>query len=92
MDQINRVITGLLNALESLFRLVLAGFGEAEAWLRAQLTLLGVPRQLGTVILVAAALALALIVWRAFGGLIRALLVLFLVLLLLHLLMPALHA
>jgi hypothetical protein len=92
MDQVNRAITGLLNALESLFRLVLAGFTGLEAWLRTQLVALGVPPRMETVILIAAAVALVLIALRAFGGLIRVLLVLFFVLLLLHLLLPALHA
>ncbi|MBV9655515.1 MAG: hypothetical protein JOZ42_13235 [Acetobacteraceae bacterium] len=92
MDQVNRAVTAGLNALRSLFDLVLAGFTALENWLRTQLVTLGVPRQMVTVLLITAAIVLVLIVLRAFGGLIRVLIVLFLLLLLLHLMLPALHA
>jgi len=90
MDALTHAIRALLQLLIELGSLILAGIVAIELWLRAQLTLLGLPASIQTVLLVALAAALILAALRLFGGLIRVAVVLILLLVAIHVLLPVL--
>ncbi len=92
MHQLDHAITALLALFRAASDVVLAGLAAVEQWLRVQLTGLGVAPGLQTAIMLAAAVVLAVLVLRVFGGVIRILLIVFLILLALHVLLPLAHA
>ncbi len=91
MDAVTHAIHALLQLLIEIGSLILAGILAIELWLRAQLTLLGVPPAIQTVLLVALAAVLILAALRLFGGLIRVAVVLILLLVVIHVLLPVLQ-
>jgi hypothetical protein len=88
MEQVDQAITKLLALIRSLVNLVLGGLAAIEVWLRGQLTGLGVASPIQTIILIAVAVLLIAATLRLFGGVLRAVVVIFLVLLALHALIP----
>jgi len=90
VDQFNQTINSLLALLIRLGDLIVTGLKEGEVWLRGQLAALGVPSELQTVIMLALAALLVLGVVRMFGGLIRLLVVLILLLVAARVLLPVL--
>ena len=88
MQRIDQAITTLLALIKSLVDLVLSGLAAIEVWLRGQLAGLGVAPPIQTIILIAVAVVLIAITLRLFGGVLRAVVVIFLVLLALHALIP----
>lgn len=92
MEKVDQAINALLALFASAADAVLAGLAAVEQWLRAQLTGLGVAPQIQTVIMIAVAILLLLLVLRVFGGIIRVVLVVFLILLALHVVLPLAHA
>ena len=92
MHQVDNAINSLLLLFRSATNAVLAGLAAVEQWLRVQLTGLGIAPTIQTVIMLAVAVLLILLVLRVFGGVIRVLLVVFLILLALHVVLPLAHA
>jgi len=92
MKKVDQAINALLALFASAADAVLAGLAAIEQWLRTQLTGLGVAPQIQTVIMIAVAILLLLLVLRVFGGIIRVVLVVFLILLALHVVLPLAHA
>jgi hypothetical protein len=90
LDRVNQAITELLALIRSLVDLILGGLAAIETWLRGQLAGLGVAGPIQTIILLAVALLLIVAALRLFGGVLRAIVVIFLILLALHALMPVL--
>jgi len=88
MQRIDQAITTLLALIRSLVDLVLSGLAAIEVWLRGQLAGLGVAPPIQTIILIAIAVVLIAVTLRLFGGVLRAVVVIFLVLLALHALIP----
>jgi hypothetical protein len=88
VDAFTRAISTLLQLLIQIGDLILAGIVAVELWLRAQLSLLGLPPAIQTVLLIALAVVLILAALRLFGGLIRVALVLVLLLIIIHVLLP----
>lgn len=88
MERVDQAITKLLALIKSLVDLVLGALAAIEVWLRAQLGGLGVAPPIQTIILIAVAVLLIAATLRLFGGVLRAVVVIFLVLLALHALMP----
>ena len=91
MDGFSRAIETLLQLLIQLGNLILAGIVAIEVWLRAQLTLLGLPQSIQTVLMIALALLLIVAALRVFGGLIRVGVVLVLILVVIHVLLPVMQ-
>jgi len=92
MEKVDQAINALLALFASAADAVLAGLAAVEQWLRTQLSGLGVAPQIQTVIMIAVAILLLLLVLRVFGGIIRVVLVVFLILLALHVVLPLAHA
>ena len=90
MDAFTHAVRALLNLLIELGSLILAGILAIELWLRAQLTLLGLPPAVQTVLLIALAVVLILAALRLFGGLIRVAVVLLLLLVVVRAVQPIL--
>jgi hypothetical protein len=90
MERVDQAITKLLALIRDLVDLGLSGLAAIEVWLRGQLAGLGVAPPIQTIILIAIAVVLIVATLRLFGGILRAAVVIFLVLLALHALMPVL--
>jgi len=88
MERVDQAITKLLALIKSLVDLVLGALAAVEVWLRGQLAGLGVAPPIQTVILIAVAVVLIALALRLFGGVLRGVVVIFLVLLALHALIP----
>jgi hypothetical protein len=88
MEQVDQAITKLLALIRSLVDLVLRGLAAIEVWVRGQLAGLGVAPPIQTIILIAVAVLLIAVTLRLFGGVLRAVVVIFLILLALHALIP----
>ena len=91
MDSFTHAVNTVLQLLIELGNLVLAGIVAIEVWIRAQLTLLGLPPAVQVILLVAVALVLILTALRLFGGLIRVAVVLVLLLIVTHALLPVIQ-
>ncbi len=91
MAAFNHALQTLLNLLIQFGNLVMAGIVACELWLRAELTLLHVPRPIQTVLMVALALLLIVAALRLFGGLIRVAVIVVLVLIAIHVLLPVIQ-
>jgi hypothetical protein len=88
MQRVDQAITKLLALIKDLVDLLLSGLAAVELWLRGQLGGLGVAPPIQTVILIAVAVVLIAVALRLFGGVLRAVVVIFLVLLALHAVIP----
>jgi len=88
MERVDQAITKLLALIKSLVDLVLGALAAVEVWLRGQLAGLGVAPPIQTVILIAVAVVLIALALRLFGGVLRGVVVIFLILLALHALIP----
>ncbi len=91
MDQVDQAINALLRLFRAAGDALLAGLAAVEVWLRVQLSHLGVERSIQPVILTAVAILLLVAILRLFGGAIRVLLVVLLILLALHVVLPIAH-
>ena len=92
MHQVDSALNSLLLLFHAAVNAVLAGLAAVEQWLRIQLTGLGVAPSLQTAVMLAVAVLLIVLVLRVFGGVIRVLLIVFLVLWALHVVLPLAHA
>ena len=90
MDLVNEALHTLGTWLEILIGLLLGVFGVIEGFVHSILIRAGVPENLQQIILIVVAVLLILSILRVFGGILRFLLVLFLILLVLHVLIPTL--
>jgi hypothetical protein len=90
VDSFTQAVNSLLQLLMQLGELVVSGLKAIELWVRTQLTTVGVPAELQTVIMLALAALLILGVVRVFGGLIRIVVVLVLLLVAARVLLPVL--
>jgi hypothetical protein len=88
METLTRTINALLQLLIKLGDIVVAGIVAIELWLRAQLTPLGLPPAIQTLLMAALAVLLIVAALRFFGGLIRMAVVLILLLIVIHVLLP----
>lgn len=91
MDSFTHVINSLLQLLLRLGDLIVGAIITIEMWMRGELTQLGVVPKIQTVIMLALAAVLILGSLRLFGGLIRIVVVLVLILIAIHIVMPALQ-
>ena len=88
MDRIDNVVIQLLDFLEAVLRIILAGLAAIEIWARTQLAGLGVPPGISVIILIAIALLLIVAALRLLGPIVYILVMVFIVLLMVHALMP----
>jgi hypothetical protein len=91
MDSFTNIVRRLLDLLIELGNIIVAALITVEVWLRAQLTQLGLPPPIQTVILIAVAALLVIGSLRLFGGLIRVAVVLVLILIAIHVALPVLQ-
>ncbi len=91
LDTFTSALETLLQLIMKFGDLIVAAIVAVELWLRAQLTVLGVPPAFQTVLLLALAIVLILAALRLFGGLIRVAVILILLLIGIHALMPVIH-
>jgi hypothetical protein len=91
MTSLHQAINGFLELLVGGVNFVLALLGDLEGWLRVELSHAGVDPQVQSVILVVVAILFLLTAVRIAGGILRILIVVFLALLILHILAPAVH-
>jgi hypothetical protein len=92
MNEVRQVLNSLLQLVIRLGDIIVGAIIAIEVWLRTELTTLGVPPLIQTVLLIASALLLIVAALRLFGGLVRIAVILVLALIALHILMPVLHA
>ena len=90
MDSFTRMVHSLLDLLITLGNLIVGALVSVELWLRAQLTHAGLPPEIQTVILLVVAILLVIGSLQLFGGLIRVAVVLVLILIAIHVVLPAL--
>ena len=88
MDQVKGALDETLNLFWRGLAFILGGISYVEAWLRGFLQQMGLPPGVQTVLLILAALALFVIAFKALGGILRLLVIVFLVLLVVQLLGP----
>ena len=91
MDTVHQIVNAFLNLVLGLLDLVLHGLALLEVWLRGQLTALGVSAQIQPVILIAVAVIFLLAALRVMGGVIRLIVLIFLILLIIQILVPGWH-
>ncbi len=90
MDAFTNAINSLLHLLVKIGDLLVAALVAVELWVRAQLATFGLPPAVQTVIMLALAAVLIVGSLRLFGGLIRAIVLLVLILIAIHILLPVL--
>jgi hypothetical protein len=90
MDAFTHAINTLLQLLVHIGDLLVAALVAVELWLRGQLATFGLPPAVQTVIMLALAALLIVGSLRLFGGLIRLIVLLVLVLIAIHILLPVL--
>lgn len=88
MDRVDQIVIQLLNLIEQIVTLILAGLAAIEIWARTQLANLGVPPGISVVILIAIALLLIVGAIRLLGPIVYVVVIVFIVLLMLHTLVP----
>jgi len=91
VNSFSGLVGGLLTLLEEIAEIILAAIISVELWLRSALRLLGAPPFVQTLVLTALAVLLIVGSIRLFSGLIRVAVVLVLVLIAMHIMMPALQ-
>jgi hypothetical protein len=84
MDFIEHLIFGLL-------ALIMTGIAAIEIFLRGVMGHAGVGGQMQSIVLIVVAIFLIIAALRAFGGIIGLLVTVFLILLMMHVLVPGLH-
>ena len=87
----NEAISSLLTIILGLFGLIVTGIAAIEDFLRGQLAAAGISGQTQTIILIASAVLLILAAFRLFGGILGVLITIFLILLMVHILVPGMH-
>jgi hypothetical protein len=90
MDLVNEALHTVGTWLEILIGLLLGVFGVIEGFIRSIMLQAGVPGNLQQIVMLVVSVLLIIGIVRIFGGVLRFLLVLFLILLALHILMPTL--
>jgi hypothetical protein len=90
MDGFTKAINSVLQLLVQIGNLIVAGLIAFELWVRAQLAAVGMAPSLQTVVMLSLAALLILGALRLFGGLIRAIVILVLILIAIHILLPVL--
>jgi hypothetical protein len=90
MDFVNEALHTLGTWLELLIGLMLGILGVIEGFIRSILIQAGIPEKLQQIIMLVVAVLLIIGIVRLFGGVLRFLMVLFLILLMLHILVPTL--
>ena len=88
MDMVNAALHTLGTWLEALIGLFIGIFTVIENFFQGILTHAGVPENLQKIVLLLVAVVFIVVILRIFGGLLRWLIVLFLILLALHILLP----
>ncbi len=88
MGQVNQALGTVVSWLRALFGLFLGLFGVIDVFLRHALSRAGVPGSAQAVVILLVAVLFIVGVLRVFGGALRILLVVFLILLVLHVLVP----
>ncbi|MBV9736351.1 MAG: hypothetical protein JO209_10625 [Acidisphaera sp.] len=92
MHAVDQALTTVEAAFFAIIDFVFAVLAAIEIWLRGVLTGLGVGPEVQTVLLVVVAVLLLLAAINLLGGVLRVLIVLFLILLGIHIVLPMLHA
>ena len=90
MDAFTHAVNSLLQLLVQVGGMIMAGLIAIELWLRGQLAQFGLQPQVQTVIMLAFAALLIVASLRLFGGLIRAVVILVLLLVAIHIVLPVL--
>jgi hypothetical protein len=90
MDAFTNAINAVLRLLVQIGNLIVAGLVAFELWVRGQLAALGMAPSLQTVVMLSLAALLILAALRLFGGLIRAIVILVLILIAIHIVLPVL--
>jgi hypothetical protein len=90
MDAFTNAINSILQLLIQIGNLIVAGLVAFELWVRGQLAAVGMAPSLQTVVMLSLAALLILTALRLFGGLIRAIVILVLILIAIHILLPVL--
>lgn len=90
MGDFTQAINSVLQVLLQIGNLIVAGLVAVELWLRGQLAAAGMAPSLQTVVMLSVAALLILGALRLFGGLIRAIVILVLILVAIHILLPVL--
>ncbi len=88
MDFVDEALHTVGTWLELLIGVLLGLFGVIEGFIRSILLQAGIPENLQRIIMLVVAVLLIIGIVRVFGGVLRFLLVLFLILLALHILVP----
>ena len=81
----------VLSLILRLVSVVMAAIGLIDAFLRSLMSRAGVGAQVQAVVLVAVAVLFIIASLRVFGGILRVLIIIFLILLLIQVLMPGFH-
>nr|WP_294522921.1 hypothetical protein [uncultured Rhodopila sp.] len=90
MDAFTNAINSILQLLLQIGNLIVAGLVAVELWVRGQLAAAGMAPSLQTVVMVSVAALLILGALRVFGGLIRVIVILVLILIAIHIVLPVL--
>ena len=86
MEMVDRAFRDVLVLLSQAVDFFVAILVQLEIWLRSPLNTLGIPPKIQAIIMIFGAVALLVAVLKLFGGVVRVLLVAFLVCLAIHLL------
>lgn len=89
MHDLMRLVDDLVRLIVRLGEMMLSGVGTAAVSLREQMTELGIPAQVQTIVLVLLAVAIVLLAVRLLGGVLRLAVIVVLVILAIQLTLPA---
>jgi hypothetical protein len=92
MEMVNQALATVEHWLLMLFGLLFGVFGVIETAVRNLLNGIGLPENLQQIVIVVVGVMLIIGIFKVFGGIIRLLLIAFLILLVLHVLLPTLGA
>ncbi len=88
MEDVTQFIDGLLQLVIRFGEALGARLTDFEGWAREQLSLMGISPQMQTLVLIAAAALLIAVAVRWFGGVIRLVAIVLLLLVAVHILLP----
>ncbi len=88
MDTVDRILNELVQVLTLIVSAVLYGIAAFDRWLRGELVPLGLAPKLQTAVLIVATILLVLLAARLFGGVLRVLVLVVLVLLAIEFVVP----
>jgi drug/metabolite transporter superfamily protein YnfA len=88
---VDKALNFVLGLIIGLFGLIMAAIALIEGFLRNLMTQLGLSAQLQSAVLIVVAILLILAAVRSFGRLFGALITIFLILAVVHVLLPGLH-